>query len=185
MCLYVNMNGLETACEGITLNNLAKNEGVNIYERSIESFEKYCFVSLIDISMFKDKKINLKSGMDIGLSRWLKLFTISIIEPENKELMQELDDVDVCCIKKQDIQYCLKDIINLIKKIEHHKNRMLQKDLIETNFQNDIELRRKIRAGLCITMAMGIEGIGKNSNSLSEEERRRVELIKSRYIDLG
>jgi hypothetical protein len=68
-------------------------ECYNCCERRLAEVENECSACFIDLRMFDNTRVNLRSGGLIGLSYWFKMSIFTIINPTNIKLKNDLGNI--------------------------------------------------------------------------------------------
>lgn len=110
------------------------------WTNTLSKVEKECCVCVINLTIFEESKVNLRSGGEIGLSNWFKMLTIAIVNPRNNDLKNELEKIGVHPFTKKDIVFVLDYISDLI---------MTTKRILKEFTGNDVGERRRIRGAMC------------------------------------
>ena len=95
MAIYINTNNIsmEVAADGVDLIQHLKENDMKYYtqgEKRLPEVEQECLVYILNLKMFNDSIVNLRSGAEIGLSKWFKMIIFTIISPANENLKNEL-----------------------------------------------------------------------------------------------
>ena len=67
----------------------------NCCEKRLAEVENECSACFIDLRMFDNSRVNLRSGGLIGLSYWFKMSIFTIINPTNIKLKDDLGNIGV------------------------------------------------------------------------------------------
>ena len=68
-------------------------ECYNCWEKRLAEVENECSACFIDLRMFDNSRVNLRSGGLIGLSYWFKMSIFTIINPRNIKLKDDLGNI--------------------------------------------------------------------------------------------
>lgn len=68
-------------------------ECYNCFEKRLAEVENKCSACFIDLRMFDNSKVDLRSGGLIGLSYWFKMSIFTIINPKNIKLKEDLGNI--------------------------------------------------------------------------------------------
>ena len=153
MRIYINTNDASMdAGDNTDLIYRLKEKDIECYdhgEKRLSEVEKECVVYLINLKMFNDSTVNLRSGGEIGLSKWFKMLIITIINPANGKLKNELNKIDAHIFSEEDvviINQILGDstISDLIKSVEsaiQGEEHVERRNKLRENFNNLIKKR--------------------------------------------
>ncbi|MCK4348304.1 MAG: hypothetical protein KAW47_06785 [Thermoplasmatales archaeon] len=142
MGIYINTNGTLREETNDLIHHLKTERRINCCDdrtSTLSEVEEKCSVCVMNLTMFEESKVNLRSGGEIGLSNWFKMLTIAIINPRNEDLKNELENIGVQTFAKEDIVFVLDYISDIIVKTEKHL----------MNLRENIDIRRIIREVEC------------------------------------
>ena len=94
MGIYINIDSAKREDVERILHCLEKYvECYNCCEKRLAEVENECSACFIDLRMFDNSRVNLRSGGLIGLSYWFKMLIFTIINPTNIKLKDDLGNI--------------------------------------------------------------------------------------------
>jgi hypothetical protein len=144
MVLYLDAEGCEICIEA-RLQSLIDYFSSDTFETfrcihgPLKDVEEKCCICIFDLSLYAlNSHIALRSGCAIGLSEYLSIITISIIDINNTELKEELAKTNTIIFKKEDLPLIMVYLRSVLPQFQRKMNEPI-------NNIDRYELRKTVR----------------------------------------
>ena len=147
MGVYINTNSTQDE-KGI-LDKL-KGKHIKCYDcmqKPLGEIESECFACFLDLSMFNDSKVNLKSGGIVGLSYWFEMLIFTVVDPKNTRLRDKLENINAYVFRNE--EHAIDVLTGIYDKIMMAET--------EIKREKSVEMRNKLRGALNNIIGMDIE----------------------------
>ena len=138
MGIYINIDSAQGE-QSVIINQIGASnmKYYSCMQKKLGEVENECFTCFLDLRMFDNSRVDLRSGGIIGLAYWFGMLIFALVDSKNTKLKDKLLNIDAHVFNNE------KQIINVIKGIMSAKLLNAEYELRDKDSVEERNLYRK------------------------------------------